>query len=441
MPSYDFTQQIFSLNWLSNINVSRSDTLQNQQAFAQRKIAEVLKDPEVVECIGEWEVVWGPVVYMHDASPENPNPTGVVDNLMYVARSKVDDGNPLYVVAIAGTNPDSWYGWFVEDFQVAKTVAWPYHKIPYLPFMQPRISKGTSQGLDILSSMRCKSDGSTLGNTLTEFLASVTQSTDALRVMATGHSLGGALSASLALALVDTQGPGTMWPWDVERRAQVMALPSAGATPGNAAFSRHYDSALPRGLTTRLWNKLDIVPHAWQADMLAEIPTLYEPAIPKDVLVSLLADVALANSVLGNYRQLLPQTAPLPGTINEKLAQLTLLQIVEQVGLEVIKSWLKKILEHGKNRGRLGQAVADRVEKALDDMATAAAAGGESAEPANIAASLEQLIGKVDDAVLSATLLNFLRFMAQAGYQHVTAYVELLKVEAFGERMKKIREA
>jgi hypothetical protein len=436
MPSYDFTQQVFSLNWLSNINVSRSDTYENQQAFAQRKIAEVLKDNEVIECIGEWEVVWGPVVYMHDVSTDNPNPTGVVDNLMYVARSKIDDGNPLYVVAIAGTNPDSWYGWFVEDFHVNQTVAWPYHKIPYLPFMQPRISKGTSQGLDILSSMRCKS-----GGTLTEFLASVTQNTDTLRVMVTGHSLGGALSASLALALVDTQGAGTLWPWDVERRAQVMALPSAGATPGNAAFSRHYDSALPRGLTTRLWNKLDIVPHAWQADMLLEIPGLYESAIPKDVLVSLLADLALAHSVLGNYRQLLPKTTPLPGSINEKLAQLTLLQIVEQVGLEAIKSWLKKILEHGKSRGRLNQAIADRLEKGLDDLAATAAAGGVSAEPANIAASLEQLIGKVDDKVLAATLLNFLRFMAQAGYQHVTAYVDLLKVEAFAERMKKIREA
>lgn len=435
MPSYDFTQQVFSLNWLSNINVSRRDTYENQQAFAQRKIAEVLKDSEVVECIGEWEVVWGPVVYMHGVSADNPNPTGVVGNLMYVARSKIDDGNPLYVVAIAGINPDSWYGWFVEDFQVAQTVPWPYHKIPYRPFMQPRISKGTSQGLEILSGMRCKS------GTLTEFLAGVTQNTDSLRVMVTGHSLGGALSASLALALVDTQGPGSLWPWDMERRAQVMALPSAGATPGNAALSRHYDSALPRGLTTRLWNQLDIVPHAWQADMLLEIPSLYDPAIPKDVLASLLADLALAHSLLGNYRQLLPKTAPLPGTINEELAQLTLRQIVERVGLDVVKSWLKKILEHGKNRGRLSQAIADRLEKALDDLAVAAAAGGENAEPAPIAASLEQLIGNVGDEVLSATLLNFLRFMAQAGYQHVTAYVELLKVETFANRMKAIRES
>lgn len=435
MPSYNFTQQIFSLNWLSNINVMRRDTLQGQQAFAQQKIPAVLTDSTVIDCIGEWEVVWGPVVYMHKAADGNPDPTGVVDNLMYVARSKSSEGDPLYVVAIAGTNPDSWYGWFVEDFDVAQTVPWPYCKTLHLPFLQARISKGTSKGLDILTNMRCKS------GTLVEFLTTLTQGPDNVKVMVTGHSLGGALSASLALALADTQGPDRLWSWDVDRRAQVLALPSAGATPGNAAFSRHYETALPRGLTTRLWNKLDIVPHAWQVEMLREIPGLYEPAIPKDALVSLLADLALANSVLGNYRQLLPKTAPLPGTINADLAKLTLLQIVEILGLDLIKTWLKKILEHGKNRGRISHVVAVSLENSLDDLAAGAAAGGADAAPSRIAETLEHLIGNVEKTVLSDTLVNFLRFMIQAGYQHVNAYVDLLEVGTFAEQMKAIREA
>lgn len=63
----------------------------------------------------------------------------------------------------------------------------------------------------------------------------------------------------------------------------IHCLAVAGATPGNKAFSDYYNSQLGP-YTTRVWNTLDVVPHAYEADMLAMIPTLYTDSIATDTM-------------------------------------------------------------------------------------------------------------------------------------------------------------
>ncbi len=70
--------------------------------------------------------------------------------------------------------------------------------------------------------------------------------------------------------------------------------------------------------TTRYWNAIDIVPHVWEATDIAEIPDLYAPGIPPDVLVQALAATARGISLIGGYTQIKPVPG-LPGTVNPTL--------------------------------------------------------------------------------------------------------------------------
>ncbi|NJL82710.1 MAG: hypothetical protein HC890_06650 [Chloroflexaceae bacterium] len=113
-------------------------------------------------------------------------------------------------------------------------------------------------------------------------------------VTVTGYSLGGALSPSYALYLYDTQGDRGKHGrgWDARCNVTLNCLPVAGATPGDKVFSDYYYERLG-GRTNRYWNKKDVVPHAWEIDMLYQIPTLYAPTIKFDF-----SDDALLYSLL-----------------------------------------------------------------------------------------------------------------------------------------------
>ncbi|MEM8604335.1 MAG: hypothetical protein AAGF24_10930, partial [Cyanobacteria bacterium P01_H01_bin.121] len=276
-------QQIFTLSLLSNSVSGYAGNQAELQAELQQRVTGALADQRVQQAIGDWDVVWGPVVYTA--------PFAVfATNAMYVARQ----GNQ-YVIAIAGTNYASVYDWMIEDADVvaSQQVVWPYRQVTG---SNPKLSEGTDTGLQRLLAMEANEQ------TLIEFLHSImrTSAGDTIQLIFTGHSLGGALAPTLALAIADQQSD-----WSRGNPFQMAVYPTAGPTPGNRDFATYYDQRLGPN-TTRIWNSLDIVPHAWAAADLTQIPNLYEPAIPPNPLVKSFIKQLSALATGGDYQQILP---------------------------------------------------------------------------------------------------------------------------------------
>jgi hypothetical protein len=113
------------------------------------------------------------------------------------------------------------------------------------------------------------------GQKLTTFLSGIPKT--GTTVYTTGHSLGGALSPMLALSLVEYSRL-----WNPDKVAVVFPYAFAGATPGDSRFSAYFRTRFPKGME-RIWNALDVVPHAWDLPHLEEVATLYGSPAPKDV--------------------------------------------------------------------------------------------------------------------------------------------------------------
>ena len=297
---FEKEQVIFVLSALSNA-VSSEDGTQNQlQQKLESRIRAAFSDPKVQEHIGNWELVWGPVVY------ERPQSV-VSNNTLYVARN----GNQ-YAIATAGTNPASLYDWLVEDADVQHQVDWPYQA--HIPAgLQPQLAQGTQIGLDTLLQMQSGDQ------TLVEFLRDevMAKNEQGIDLVVTGHSLGGALSPTLALNLFDREAE-----WTYNHPVNLSVHAYAGPTPGNADFATYYDQRLGAN-TSRVWNQIDIVPHAWEEDLLQQIPHLYEPQIPYNELIALAVSAAETHASAGNYQQLLPAIPGLQGTVQVPLPDLS----------------------------------------------------------------------------------------------------------------------
>jgi hypothetical protein len=205
-----------------------------------------------------WSVVWGPAIFSFPVNLEGRH----IDNVVFVAQNGTSND---YVIAIAGTDPDSLADWIFEDFLVATTVPW-FLEIGFEP--RPRISLGTFNGLTILLNIAppCAPIPGT-GSKLMTFLGTI--ATNPVNIYTTGHSLGGALAPTLTLALEDLR-----LFWDLAGNATFYPFAFAGPTPGDAAFAAYFNQKFPQGLQ-RVWNALDIVPHAWDTTHMQELPSLY----------------------------------------------------------------------------------------------------------------------------------------------------------------------
>lgn len=292
MAQYNQAQQMFALSSLSNMSGAFKGTGSKIAAKMKPELLEIFADATIQGQIGEWELVWGPVV---DVSPLPIIGDFLAINTMYIARSS--GATPQYVVAIAGTNEVSKFDWLIEDFWVDKTVTWPY--LPSGSETNPQISDGTNFGLNKLLGMQDN------GQSARDYLQANATETSGTSVMVTGHSLGGALSPSYALYLHDTAAD-----WNADGNATIFCQPTAGPTPGDENFATYYDDALG-SKTNRVWNKFDMVPHAWEKDMLEEVPDLFAPTIEPDFLVKGFVDVALHISRNTPYTQL---CADVPGS-------------------------------------------------------------------------------------------------------------------------------
>ena len=296
MP-YTQQQTVFVLSMLSNLAITQTGSANRLEQYLGAHVDAHLQAS--ADDIGVWTRVWGPAVFQ--AAPLS----NVADNVMYVACNTATP--PQYVVAIAGTNYNSAFDVLIEDFYVGKQVPWEYGHPP----PGAAISAGTFAGLTILQFLT-PGPGMPGGNQrLDDFFKTVV--TQPIQIVVSGHSLGGALSPAIALWLLDTQPA-----WDLQTRATISCEPTAGPTAGNAAFARYYDQSLG-SRTTRIWNRLDIVPHAWNQTDLSEVPALYNPAVPPDVVIDALVAAAESAASDGRYTQINAATAALDGTLNTSL--------------------------------------------------------------------------------------------------------------------------
>lgn len=240
---YTLQQQVFTLSFLSNAADGKTGSIATLQANAATTINGKLSNPTVVAQLGSsWQIVWGPIVVQEPASD-------VADNAMVVYRG-TSAGGPVYVVGIAATNSGSQFDQDEEDRNVGSTV----------PFdgTGARIAAGTSAGVQDLKAMTDPAGGS-----LQSFLES--QAATNATIIFAGHSLGGALSPTLALDLVVNDG------FAPAKWKDVFVYPSAGPTSGNQRFRDLFANTFVPQPAAEAWNSwnmdvvnsLDIVPRAW----------------------------------------------------------------------------------------------------------------------------------------------------------------------------------
>lgn len=252
-PTYNLQQQAFTISVLSN---NAAGYKGDPTAIAQQLASDVsglLKSDTFTRYIGNWSLVWGPVVWQNSGSD-------VADNVMMAAQNA--DTNDI-VIAIAGTNPNSAFDRGTEDLGVGTTVQFGSNSSVW-------ISQGASDGLNALLGMSDPTNG-TIVNWLTNL--SFTNS----NLIIAGHSLGGALAPTFALDLaINSDIPSTTF-------SNLYVYPTAGPSPGNQAFADLFASKFPAITGSNKWdswnlnivNSMDAVPHGWTG--LSSLPSLYTP--------------------------------------------------------------------------------------------------------------------------------------------------------------------
>jgi hypothetical protein len=307
MPTFTPEQVMLTLAFIADMGTDLTGNSCNDESQLYSRIQNSLQTLAPVK--GNWQLVWGPAVFKFSF-------VVFPDNVLYVVQSTQDPTQ--YVVATSGTDPWSVSDWVFEDLLVKYMLPWPYGNPE--PF-NPWISTSTAIGLTALQNLKpCVGIPGT-GQLLLEYLRGVVANNSSVTVTTTGHSLGGTMSSTIALWLIDTQGTVKVSPenqWDPNNKATVACFCFAGATAGNQDFAAYSDNRIG-ARTQRIWNSLDVVPHGWNVALLQQIPSLYEPLIQPDAIIQGLVSEAIAAVQTDNYVQILGSQPPLPGKLNADL--------------------------------------------------------------------------------------------------------------------------
>jgi Lipase (class 3) len=304
MPAFTPEQVMLTLALIADLG---RDLTSNSCADENQLCTKIQKSLQTLAPVqGSWQLVWGPAVFKF--------PLVIFpDNVLYVVQSTQD--KTQYVVATSGTDPWSVSDWVFEDLLVKPMLPWPYGTPEPL---NPWTSTSTAIGLAALQNLKPCAGIPGTGQLLLEYLRGVVANNSSVTVTTTGHSLGGTMSSTMALWLADTQGTANVAradQWDPNNKATVACFCFAGASGGNQDFATYSDNRIG-ARTQRIWNSLDVVPHAWNIAQLQQIPSLYEPLIQPDATIQGLVSKAIAAVRSDNYVQILATQPPLPGKLN-----------------------------------------------------------------------------------------------------------------------------
>lgn len=292
---YDFQQQTFCLSMLTCLSFNLTGHSADDITKKFRNLVEnVLNNAAARELMGTWKLVWGPVVYADSF-------IGAKTSVNSVFIASPSEHPEQVVIAIAGTNGNSLMGWMLQDFNVKEKIPWPYGTTA----LKPHISKGIAYGLGKLQGLAEQKTANGIDVTVQDYL---TANPAITQIMVTGHSLGGALASVYSLYLEDTKSM-----WDRTGGAAISCLTTASQAPGDADFSNYYGERLADS-TCRVWNSMDIVPHAFELEMMARIPTLYEPHIPSQKRIEKYVTNLRRETEGNQYLHILPKAEGFPST-------------------------------------------------------------------------------------------------------------------------------
>ena len=263
--SYSVERQVASLSFLANFLFKAKRPFLQLESVLKDGIFTLLVEPRIQELIGEWEVVWGPIVY---AAPYSRKPGTKVplvpDNVCYVVKTHQFD-TPTYLIAIAGTNTRSIRENICDqDLKVKGSEMVTWSSIVHIPGDYGKIALGTKNGLEtILHRLEDKQKGS-----LRRWLYNTHFEPNA-KIITAGHSLGAALCTTLAVWMVDTIDG-----WNAGQGVEISTYPTAGPTPGDRMWTSHAMKALENRFFG-VYNTLDPIALAW--DKIEMVENLYTP--------------------------------------------------------------------------------------------------------------------------------------------------------------------
>jgi hypothetical protein len=210
---------------------------------------------------------------------------------------------------------------------------------------QLKVTTGDMDGLKNLLGMQWPF------NNIRTYLASI-QKPD-VTLWFTGHSLGGALSPMLMLALMDPDSVLDTKKTNLSLWKQVNLLATAGPSIGNQAFVDHFRKVFSAGNATAtfVWNAKDVVPHAWAKGSMQALtsPTnIYGLTFPPNSKIGAMITKQQQNAAQHDYVQFEPTAAfdfslqPYTDSTNTQVAWTPDSQFMAQLGYQHLNAYVRQ---------------------------------------------------------------------------------------------------
>ncbi|MXV17041.1 lipase family protein [Hufsiella ginkgonis] len=279
-------QQTFLLSMLSNqapelVNQPFPENLDLIQQDAEQLMESqfLASIPERLTAMGGFATLeWGPAIFIDPSDIQEDTKTKTYNATATNTMAVFSTGSTgVYTIAIAGTKATSIFDEKTEDAKVGVLVDWAYGVPVEQPVLKPRISTGTNDGLGVLLSLPDPKTGVNLATYLST-LASGTV------ITITGHSLGGGLAPALSLALFGAAS--NISPSLLKQGLLPQVYATAGPDIGNKDYvtylSGTFKATTPppankyEQYNCKIWNSLDVVPHAWSPAFLSQIKSIYK---------------------------------------------------------------------------------------------------------------------------------------------------------------------